>query len=551
MSHFERVLLGIPLCAVAAGALSLSCQREGQVSAGGKHDAVTVAPTPVQHARAGAGERYLVHLVHPELVRGVRASVLVHGTRLDQGAPISGGQVVLVARGPDGNTLRFSTQERMPGHWPGDVDLPAAGSWTLAAEVQSGNGNEEVPLGQVVVHADAAAAGRAPAPEPPAGAIGFSFEQQWPIAMRFERVAPRPWTDWLTVSGAVAARPGGEAHVAAPVAGRLLAPEGGRLPRPGDRVSAGDVLALVEAHLATSDVVGLQALEYQQHQLRHELDLQQLEAERGLASSRVRIQSGTREVERAERLVAQTLATQQELDRARAELDLARAEETAALASLASVNRLRNEHAEDPAVAAPRLPLVAPIAGVVAEVDAVLGESVEGGAMIATILDLSSVWAVAEIPENELSRLGAIAGARFRPLGAAESVETGSAPVHTAARVDPATRCLAVAFAVPNAEGRLRAGMSCTFDLRVREHPAAISVPESALAYEQGQPLAYALVNGEMYVKKRLKLGAKDRGRVLVLEGLAPGDVIVATHADDVRLAALSSSGQIVDHHHH
>jgi len=322
------------------------------------------------------------------------------------------------------------------------------------------------------------------------------------------------------------------------------------LPRPGDRVGSGDVLAVVEPHLATSDVVGLQALEYQQHQLRHELDLQQLEAERTLGSARVRIQSGTREVERTERLVAQTLATQQELDRTRAELELARADENAALASLASVNRLRNEHAEDPVVKAPQLPLVAPIAGIVAEVDAVLGESIESGALLATILDLSSVWAVAEVPESEASRVGAMSNARFRPLGSEFALETGSGPVHTSARVDATTRCLDVAFAVQNADGRLRAGMLCSFDLELRRIPDALSVPDSALAYEQGQPLVYALVDGESFVKRRLRLGLRDGARVQVLEGLAKGDVIVATRADEVRLAALSSSGKIVEHHH-
>ncbi|MCY2959131.1 MAG: efflux RND transporter periplasmic adaptor subunit [Planctomycetota bacterium] len=550
MSHAVRRPVVLPLVLAFTVALTPSCRRESHDShdhASADHPA---APGIVQRTRANLGERYLVHLIHPDLVRGARASVLVHGTRLDQGTPIGGGDITLVARGPGGAELRFPTRELMPGHWPGDVELPAAGTWTLAIDVNSANGSEEVGLGAIEVHPDAASASRVPAPQAPAGAIPFLFEQQWPVAMRFERVGPRPLTEWLSVSGRVAPRPGGEAHIAAPVSGRLLAPKGGRLPRPGDRVSAGDVIGVVEPHLATSDIVGLQALEYQQHQLRHELDLQQLDAERVLGSARVRIQSGTRELERAERLVAQTLATQQELDRARADLELSRAEESAALASLASVNRLRNEHAEDPVVKAPLLPLIAPIAGIVAEIHAVLGESVESGAKLATILDLSSVWAIAEVPESELSRLGTIADARFRPLGTDERVEAESAPVHVASRVDATTRCVAVAFDVPNAGGRLRSGMLCTFELRLRDHADAISVSKSALAYEQGQPIVYVLVDCETFVKRRLELGLEDNGRVQVLEGLAPGDVIVATRADEVRLAALSSSGKIVEHHH-
>lgn len=548
MSHSVRRSFALSFVSCSALIVLAGCHRAG----GDEHDHEPSAPAAhaEEHTLASLGELYLVHLIHPALVRGVRTAVLVHGTRRDEGTAISGGEIAVTAHGPDGKTQRFPARERLPGHFPVEIELPTAGRWRIGIDVRSGGGAEEIPIGEIEVHPDVASADRAAAVEPVAGAIPFLFEQQWPLAMQFERVEPRPLTEWLTVSGRIAAKPGGEAHVAAPVSGRLLAPEGGRLPRPGDRVAAGDVLGQVELHLGTADLVGLQALEYQQHQLRHELDLQQLEAERTLGTARVRIASGTREVERAERLVAQTLATQQELDRARAELELARADENAALASLASVNRLRNEHAEDPGVKAPRLPLVAPIAGFVAEVDAVLGESIESGALLATILDLSSVWAIAEVPESDASRVGAMSNAHFRPLGFEAALATSSGPAHTSMRVDATTRCLDVAFAVPNADGRLRAGMLCSFELELRRIPDALTVPDTALAYEQGQPLVYALVDGERFVKRRLRLGLRDGSRMQVLEGLTQGDVIVATRADEVRLAALSSSGKIVEHHH-
>lgn len=535
---------------------SSSCRRADPHAAedhGHEHAHDAPATEHEEHAErtlASLGERYLVHLIHPAFVRGAQAGFLLHGTRRDEGGPIAQGDVALVARGPDGATLRFAAREERPGHWPGEAAFPAAGRWTLAVDVRSGAGAELVELGAIEVRPEAASPARVEAPEPPAGAIPFPFEQQWPLAMRFERVAKQPMTEWLTVPGRVEARPGGEAHVAAPIAGRIVAAESGALPRPGARIAAGDVLAFVEPYLGTSELVGLQALEYQQHQLRHELDLQQLEAERALGSARVRIAAGTREVERAERLVAGTLATQQELDAARAELDLARAEETAALSSLASVHRLRNEHAEDPTVAAPRLPVVAPIGGVLADLDAVLGESVDAGARIAVVLDLDVVWAVAEVPESALARLGAIRGARVRGAGGGASIDVATAPLFTSPRVDPASRAVDVAFAVPDPRGELRAGQLLSFDLALREHADALSVPESALAYRQGRPLVYALVDGETFVERHLTLGLRDHGRVQVLSGLAAGEAIVATHAGEVRLAALAGSARIVEHQH-
>ncbi len=508
------------------------------------------APAPPERTLAHLGERFLVHVVHPPIVAGRSMSVLVHGTRLDDGTPITGGELALVLEGPGAARVRFTARERIPGHWPAEITVPARGSWRVVAEVRATGGPEDVPLGDLTVFASDAEAASAPAVEPPAGAIVFLFESQWPIAMGFERVVPRRITERLSVPGRVETPPGAEAHASTLVGGRLIAPSGGRLPRPGQRVAAGDVLARVETYLATSDLVGLQALEYQQHQLRHELDLQQLEAERALGESRVRIQSGKRALERAERLLEKTLGTQAELDAVRAELDLARAAENAALSSLDSVNRLRNEHAEDPGVTAPVFDILAPISGVVANVDGTLGESVEPGARIATILDLRTMWAVAEVPEHELGRLEGVSSARVLPRGLGAAIEAEGPPVHVAATVDPLSRCVDAAFAIPNADGRLRAGLLATFELATGARPGVLTVPEPAVAHEQGRPVVYVMADGETFVKRRVRLGGREGGRFEVLEGLAAGEVIAATGAEDLRLAALAGSGQIVEHHH-
>lgn len=502
------------------------------------------------HALAALGERYLVHLVHPDLEGGRAAASFVHGTRLDEGSPITGGTIALIARSPDADERRFDATERSPGTWAVELLLPVASVWSLSVDVKSGAGDERVELGEVTVLSDPAYYGSYGEQDSPPGVVDFSFESQWPLGMRFERVERSAMNKWATVVGRIDPRPGAEAHAVFPVSGRLIAPEGGRLPRPGDRVSENDVLGVVEPHLSTSDVVGLQSLEYQQHQLRHELDLQRLEAERALGSARVRIQAGERELARAERLLAQTLATQQEVDRARSELDFAKSDENAALASLESVNRLRNEHAEDPVISAPRLRITAPISGVVGEVDAVLGESVEVGGLLAVILDTRVVWAVAEVPEHALSDPQDIVGARIRPLGSALEFGVDAGPTNVAPRVNPETRCVEVAFAVPNEGNQLRPGTTCTIRLRERISVEALSVPSAALIYERGRPHVFVMIDGEKFEKRRIHLGESDGDRFQVVDGLAPGEVIVATHADELRLAALSGSGDIVEHHH-
>lgn len=503
-----------------------------------------------EHALARLGERYLVHLIHPNVARGTPATMLVHGTRLDTGEALHEGAVDVSLRGPSGATVRGNAVEESSGRWRVTLTLADVGAWHVAVEVRSGNGSETVDVGELVVAADAAAAARVEATEAPAGAISFPMESQWSHAMRFERVAPRAFREHFEAPGRIEAQPGARAHAAAPVAGLLATPLDGSLPRPGDRVVAGQVMARVETYLSTSDLVGLQALEYQQHQLRHELDLQQLEAERNLSTARVRIQAATREVERATRLLAGTLGTQAELDAVRADLDLARADESAALASLASVNRLRNEHAEDPGLVAPAFDVRAPISGIVDEVSVARGESVEAGERIATIVDLGSMWAVAEVPEHELGRLASVDAARVSPRGVAVALDVAAAPTHVGLTVDPTTRSVDVAFSVPNEDRALRVGMLATFELYSAMRTDALTVPESAIVRERGRAVVYVLLDGETFVKRRVRLGARDADRHQVLEGLVAGDVIVVTDVEELRLAALAGSGRIVEHQH-
>jgi RND family efflux transporter MFP subunit len=500
-------------------------------------------------AIARLGERYLVHLIVPPLARGERAEFLLHGTRLDVGTAISGGEVTVVFSGPGGERVEAAARERIPGHWPLEATLGAAGTWSVAARVRSTNGDEEVALGAVVVHPDADTAAHAETPAPPAGAIPFLFESQWPVAMEFERVTPQPFVERVVVSGRIEARPGARAHASTPAAGRVLPPAGGSLPRPGERVEAGQVLARVQALVDMSHLVGLQSLEYQQHQLRHELDVQELAADRALGQARVAIAAGTRAVERAQRLLESTLGTQADLDAASAALEMARAEERAALSSIDSVQRLRNEHAEDPRVDAPTYDVVAPIAGVIARFDAIAGETVEAGATLATVVDLRRAWAVADVPEDQLARVARAAGAHIVPSGA-EAVIPAGAPVYVAPEVEAVSRTAAVAFEIANDDGRLAAGTLATIEIAAAARTGVLSVPLAAVHHEQGRPVVYALHDGETFVKRRLRLGARDGARVEVLAGLAAGDVIAATEVEELRLAALAGSGQIQDHHH-
>ncbi|HVN75565.1 MAG TPA: efflux RND transporter periplasmic adaptor subunit [Thermoanaerobaculaceae bacterium] len=100
------------------------------------------------------------------------------------------------------------------------------------------------------------------------------------------------------------------------------------------------------------------------------------------------------EVDRAERTWQQAVGTKQTLDRARRDLEAGRARRASAVATVA---RLEAELA--------KTRIVAPIDGVVIERDVEPGETVEAGARLLTIADLSRRRVEAEVDEYDAGRL--------------------------------------------------------------------------------------------------------------------------------------------------
>lgn len=500
---------------------------------------------PVELSLTAFGVEHLVFAAHAPLVKGARTRVIVHVTQLADGAPLASGPVALVASRAGAQDARFDARMESPGHFGADVVLPDAGGWTVRALVGA---NERIELGTIEVAPDGASLARPAASDP--SAISFTLERQWETAMTFERVATRAITRRITAPARVAVRPGAEAHVTAPLAGRLVAATERAWPRPGEAVEAGEVLARVVPALGPAEAFAQHALELQQHQLRHELDLQQLEAERAQRSARVRLSVAQREVTRLDALLAAELGTEQELARVRADLELARAEEASAQSSLDSVVALRAEHGGDPEPAMPPLAIVAPIRGTVVDVAGVVGASVEAGTPLAHIVDASRVWIAADVAETDLASLRAPFRGVLRIPSLAATRDLASEPAFVSPVVDATARTVRVAWEAENPSGELRPGLVCEVDVETTEAADGLAVPELAIVRERGAPIVFVMTTGESFEKRRVELGERDRDRVRIVRGLAPGDVVVVRGASELRLAALSGGG-IEAHHHH
>ena len=482
------------------------------------------------------GERTLLFMEHPPLVRGEPARVLAHLSVLATGEPVRSGTLTLHV-GP--TALRVDAPKR-DGLFIPEGSSPASGTFPAQLVVASEQVEETLDLGELVVHGsqdEATRAAEAVAAETPSNALPFLMEQQWKVKLLLAEAGPRSLAERLVVPARLTARPGASAVVSAPLGGRLVAPPSAQLPRLGETVQAGEVLALVEPPLAAPDLAQLRALDL-------EFDLKALDVLRAAGEAEAKLRFAERELERLARLRPEGLSTQQQVDLAEQNLAVARNEGTAAASMKASLDALLASREGKPGTITVRqFPLSAPIAGTLVEARRVEGESVAPGEAVYRILDSSRLWVEGRVLEFDLPRLQSASGA-VATLGALpgrrfELADSGRAP-SIALEVDETSRTVLVRYELDNKDAAVRVGMLASLEIATQSVEAEVSIPFEAVVMDQGLPTAYVMLEGELFQKRDLELGTRDGEWVEVRRGIDAGERVASRGAYLVKLAALS-----------
>ncbi|MEY4199079.1 MAG: hypothetical protein RLZZ265_819, partial [Verrucomicrobiota bacterium] len=202
------------------------------------------------------------------------------------------------------------------------------------------------------------------------------------------------------------------------------------------------------------------------------------------------------------------------------------------------------------------LELKSPIAGtLVASSSGAVGEQLAADRAVFTVLDASSVFIEAKVPETATRRLTAskhatleLPGERghFLPV----TGEGGGRLVFTGLQVDPATRTVPLVYELKNLGGALRIGEAVTLHLETERVEDAVAVPDTALVEEAGRFIVFVQLGGETFDKRDVTLGIRDGNFVQVLAGLKEGERIVTKGAYAIRLASVSSSLPAHGHAH-
>jgi len=252
----------------------------------------------------------------------------------------------------------------------------------------------------------------APAAAESTGTVKLLMEQQWRIRMKLALVEEQTVARQVTATGRVIPAANHQAVVAPPVGGIILR---GNIPRVGQRVSQGQLVATLQQTATSAEQAQVRAAQAQAR-----IEAARIEAERGAAAgdanaTSARLDLARREAERAKRLYEQKAYSQRQLEAAEAELRTAQAASEAAQSRVKALEAARDVAQSDGSVGGANgaYAVRAPIGGLVTKVSKSIGERVAPGEAILEVTNFDTVWVEAPIFERDLALVRANGKASF------------------------------------------------------------------------------------------------------------------------------------------
>ncbi len=254
-----------------------------------------------------------------------------------------------------------------------------------------------------------------------------------------------------------------------------------------------------------------------------------------------------RNVERAKTLFEADVISAAELQRRENEYEIASAETRAARdqlrvlgVSAASIERLGETGSIDSVAG-----VVATIKGVVVERKIAAGQVVQPSDVLFAVADLSRVWAVAQVPEQQVSQVKVGQSVSIE-VPALENEKLVGKLIYVGQTVNPDTRTVLVRTELDNKHGRLKPSMLAS--MLIQSAPVKrVVVPITAVVRQDDADFIFIEESENNFRLTEVKLAAEQNGQRVVLEGLKPGMRIVsdgAFHLNNHRnLAEMENGG--------
>lgn len=352
---------------------------------------------------------------------------------------------------------------------------------------------------------DAPEATNAAAPEPSAGddVVHLDVEGQRRLGLAFGRSETRRIILPVRTPGMVAFDERRVTRLKPRTSGRVLSLS----VQPGDRVSAGQTLATLDAAGVLDARNGLAA------------------AQASLGEAQATEKVAETNLKRGSDLVRMGGVAQAEVDRR--QVDLAKAH-AATLSAKSQVDLYRAQYerlAPEPGQAPGTSAIVSPIDGVVTMAGITLGEVVDTNRDAFTVADPSQIQVlanlyghdIATVKEGDRATVEAPVTAHPRFEGRVRSVN---------AAIDPMTNTAPARIEIANPDGTLRANMFVSVEIAADLGREGVTVPAGAIQQTEGGPIAFVRAGDDRFEKRDLTLGVQRADWVEVKSGIQVGETV-------------------------
>jgi cobalt-zinc-cadmium efflux system membrane fusion protein len=176
------------------------------------------------------------------------------------------------------------------------------------------------------------------------------------------------------------------------------------------------------------------------------------------------------------------------------------------------------------------VPVYAPISGVIIQQNvtqaAAAGVTFSGSATAFTIADLSTVWVICDVFENDIPKIARGQEAKIKLSAYPDKVFIGHVsdigPV-----LDPAIRTAKVRIEVPN-PGIFKVGMFVTATLASRQEQKFTQVPAPAVLHLHDRDWVFVPAPGSKFRRVEVKTGEIVNGKQAILSGIQSGQQVVS-----------------------
>lgn len=174
-------------------------------------------------------------------------------------------------------------------------------------------------------------------------------------------------------------------------------------------------------------------------------------------------------------------------------------------------------------------PITASLDGVVIERNITVGQVVQPSDTLYTVADLSHVWLVAEVPEQQAhwAREGDEAQAEIPAL---PGRTVSGKLIFVADLVNPETRTITVRMDVPNADRTLKPQMLATL-LISKQALQTLVLPDRAVVREDDRDHVFVQTGPTRFELREVRLGEREGESRPILDGLREGDRLVVDGA--------------------